>query len=300
MLRVHRILYPTDGSPCAEHAFGHASRLAALFGAELHAFHLRLLDVEAIPEWGAFEPPMTEEELTPGVLPEDVPVHRVIWTGDAVAEGILAYVEEAGIDLVVLGTHGRSGLGRLLMGSVAEEVVRQAGCPVLAVPQRAAAEAVERVLAPVDFSDHARRALAYARELAALHGAALDVLHVVHEPVVPAAFGPEVGALPLPGMLGPSREELEAFVAGVSGPEVPVELHSATGGAAAEIVRFAEGHGSGLIVLSTHGLTGLDRFLLGSVTEKVVRRAPCPVFTVRAFGRTLLADRDTPSPPPVS
>jgi len=290
MLTARRILYPTDCSPCAEHAYAHAARLAVLFGAELHAFHLRLVDVEAVPEWQAFEPAVHADDLLPGAPPEGVGVVREIRTGDAVASGILAYVEEAAIDLVVMGTHGRSGIGRLLMGSVAEEVVRTAPCPVLTVPQRAAAATVTRVLAPVDFSDPARRALAYARALADLHGAALDVLHVAADPVVPVAYGPEAGMLFVAEPPGRSRADLEAFVAAAPGPDVPLAVHTAAGTASSEIVRFAEEHATDLVVMSTHGLSGLDRFLLGSVTEKVVRRAPCPVFTVRGFGRSLLPD----------
>jgi nucleotide-binding universal stress UspA family protein len=81
---------------------------------------------------------------------------------------------------------------------------------------------------------------------------------------------------------------METLLQKAKGPEVAADLHVIEGHAAADIVRFAESHHSDLIVIATHGRTGIEHMLLGSITEKVVRRAPCPVFTVRTFGKSLV------------
>jgi nucleotide-binding universal stress UspA family protein len=92
----------------------------------------------------------------------------------------------------------------------------------------------------------------------------------------------------VPDVEAKSRQALQEFLRTAPGPEVAADPHVAAGLAAYEIVKFAEHHASDLVVIATHGLTVLERVLHGSVTEKVVRMAPCPVFTVSAFGKSLL------------
>jgi len=280
MLRVRRIVFPTDFSACAEHAFSHAAWFAAATGAELHALHVRFPDFEEGPD-------VEDEDFLPGAAPEDVLLRQVSVTADSAQDGIVRYAREHDADLVVMGTHGRTGIKRLVLGSVAEAVVRLAPCPVLTVPEHAPPGAVARVLVPVDFSSFAHPALSHAKALAALYGASLDVLHVVQEATVPVAYGLEPVVLATPELMAQAQEALSDLVRRTPGPAVPTGSHAVGGYAATEIVRFAEEHEAGLIVMSTHGATGLEHFLLGSVTEKVIRRAPCPVFTVRSLGRSL-------------
>ncbi len=202
------------------------------------------------------------------------------------AGAILEYAAEHNIDLITLGTHGRRGLRRLLLGSVAEEVVRLAPCPVLTVPERAGGTTpgqVRRILVPVDFSEHARLALSHASQLAALYGARLELLHVIAEVVYPDFYPPLVP--PLGAVSDELRERsqtrLRDLLAQVPHPDA--DTHVGSGPAAHEIVRFAEDLPADLIVIASHGLTGIRHMLLGSVTEQVVRRAPCPVFTVKTL-----------------
>lgn len=282
MLSLHRIVFPTDFSACAEHAFSHAAWLAAATGAELHALHVRLPSY-----YGAAEEPETPA-LVPEAAPEEVRLVQATLAADSAQEGITAYAREHDVDLIVMGTHGRTGVRRLVMGSVAEAVVRTAPCPVMTVPEQASAGPVARILVPVDFSSFAHPALAHAKALAALHGASLDVLHVVQETTVPVAYGLDPVVLATPEVMARTQAALADLVTRVPGPDVPVECHVVGGYAGTEILRFAEERPAGLIVMSTHGATGLEHFLLGSVTEKIVRRARCPVFTVRSFGRSLV------------
>lgn len=284
MLAIRRILYPTDQSSSAEHAYSWAVRLAASVGAELHVLHVALPDLEDLRE------KVSPESLTPEAPPDELSVHRVVRPGDSAPAVIVDYCRDEEIDLVVMGTVGRGGLRRFLLGSVAETVVREAPCPVLTVPARAPSEAVERVLAAVDFSDFSARTLRHANEFASLHDARLDVLHVLQEVTVPSAYGPELAPVVTPELEQRSREVLDDLIAEVASARSPIEPHVSFGYPATEILRFAEEYGADLIVVATHGLTGLEHFLIGSVAEKVVRKAPCPVLTVRAFGKSVAGD----------
>lgn len=142
----------------------------------------------------------------------------------------------------------------------------------------------QRILVPFDFSRLAEKGVAYAEELAESCGARLDILHVVEEPAFPSFF--KLGAMRIYGMV-PNLEKV-AWTAlekrfGDPGEQPDLEFHVIKGNADAEIVRFASEHDIDLIVMTSHGLTGLKHVLLGSVAEKVVKLAPCPVLVVKAF-----------------
>ena len=193
-----------------------------------------------------------------------------------------------------MGTHGRRGPARLFLGSVAEEVVRHAPCPVLTLREEKAPkaiEAVEKILVPVDFSPYSQEALSYGKEVAALYGAGLQVLHTIEEPAYPYFYTPGGTYSPveqLEALREKAEEALDKMLSETPGPEVPAERFVATGRPASEIARFAEERGSDMVVIATHGLTGLERLLVGSTAEQVVRLAHCPVFTVKSFGKSLI------------
>lgn len=305
MIRIRRVLFPTDFSECADQALGLALRFAEAHGAELHMFHAVVLHA-ADPANPAMQFPNEErvvEELREiaGSRMEasvqrhptgEVRIQRVQQRAISPVAGILDYADEHEMDLIVMGTHGRRALGRMLMGSVAREVVRQANCPVLTVRAGGDAEVgreIRRILVPVDFSDYARLGFDYAVQVAETFGAHLQVLHVVEEALYPDFYYPILassGDVP-----AETRDRLEEALgewmeeAGGRPDDVDLELHVGAGRAASEIATFAEEHASDLIVLCSHGRTGLERVLVGSVAEGTIRRAPCPVLTVKAFGR---------------
>jgi nucleotide-binding universal stress UspA family protein len=134
---------------------------------------------------------------------------------------------------------------------------------------------VRTVLHPTDFSDASAAALRVARSLARDHGARLIVLHV-------APAGAVYGTIPVPLDLQPHQDSLEVIREVIGGTDLkyPVETRLRLGHAAAEILRAAEEVGADLIVMGTHGRTGLRRLLTGSVAEAVLRRARCPVLIV--------------------
>ncbi|MBE9510327.1 MAG: universal stress protein [Bacteroidetes bacterium] len=306
MMQIKNILFPTDFSRCANQALTHALYLARRHQANLHMFNVMVLH-EYDPFNTAYNFPNMEEistsmkEIAKNHMIADLKAYKVddlVITqlqrhGISTAPTILEYVSEKDIDIIVMGTHGRRGLGHLLLGSIAEEVVRLAPCPVFTIREQKEhlpIETIERILVPIDFSDYSLQALKYATELAVSYKARLQVLHIVEEIVQPSFY--LLGTVPtfdlMPGIKEKSKEVMERILDESKGPEVAADIHVIEGNAARDIVKFAASYDTNLIVISTHGLTGIDHLLLGSVTEKVVRMAPCPVFTVKAFGKILL------------
>ncbi|HEV3168398.1 MAG TPA: universal stress protein [Isosphaeraceae bacterium] len=194
---------------------------------------------------------------------------------------ILRAAEEEGCDLIAMGTHGRTGLSRVLAGSVAEAVLREARCPVLVLrspePGKSLARDVHAILHPSDFSNHSQTAAGIARTLAGNLGARLVLLHVAPmEEVVPGEVG-------MPMDPEESHVSLEALRKQLEGPDLksPIEVVHSEGDVASEILRTAETKGCDLLVLGTHGRTGLLRLLMGSLAEAVLRRSKCPVLMVK-------------------
>jgi len=305
--RLSRVLFPTDFSDSARHALAAALEVATVAEAELHLLHavvlhqydpvvvgdkLDELEDEIAARWEGFAAAKLRE-VASGDDGGGLAIVTAERRGTSAAAVVLEYVREIGADLVVMGTHGRRGPTHLLLGSTAEEVVRHADCPVLTIRRESEPRFVTRakkLLVPVDFSEHAQRSLAMAKAFAERAGASIDVLHVIEQLVHPAFYTTGKNTLLEldKGLEGRCRENMAKLFADAGGPEVPAEYHVVEGKAAREIVRFAGDHGSDAIVIATHGLTGLKNFLLGSVTARVVRRAPCPVLTYKAFGRSFL------------
>lgn len=151
---------------------------------------------------------------------------------------------------------------------------------------------IRSILVPYDFSAHADQALMHAYEFALLHEARLDVLYAVEVQAVPSFD--EEGRLHLytdEPVTEPAERALAKIVQPYQG--VPVEVHAKRGSAVGHILGFAEEAKSDLIVMATHGLTGLKRVLMGSTARAVVDEAPCPVLLLPAFRKSLLVPADS-------
>jgi nucleotide-binding universal stress UspA family protein len=207
---------------------------------------------------------------------------------------IVDFAAEHGSTLIVMGTHGRSGPSRWVIGSVAERVVRLAPCPVLTVRESAGHARVVnlgRILVAVDFSDCSRLAARRAGELARAFGARLYVVHAWQVPVfVPpdAMVGESPRQLQTFARLAEqeAQDNLSSFVDQARKDGVPVDAARLLMGEPAHaIVLEAEQGDYDMVVLGTHGRTGMKHVVLGSVAEKVVRRGSRPVMTVRKANR---------------
>lgn len=298
MVRFQQILCPTDLSAASKPAIRYAAAISAWYDARLTVLHV-------VPTFDAIQIP-------PGALGETVQVvypssrDEVVTTlrqqvdeaggaavnpaldaqaGDAVTVIVDRALDLPG-DLVVMGTHGRSGFNRLLYGSVAEQVLHRAPCPVLAVPPHASAEAnvtFGRVICPVDFSPASLQALGFALDLVRQANGTVTVLHAVEwlaeeEPRVHTHFNvPEYRRY----LIEDARTRIEELVASESRTWCTIEPLVVTGRAYREILKAASDRRADLIVMGAQGRGGLGLALAGSATQQVVRGAECPVLTVR-------------------
>jgi nucleotide-binding universal stress UspA family protein len=169
-------------------------------------------------------------------------------------------------DLIAMMTHGRKGVRRALMGSVAEDVLRTSSVPVLLARPGSSTGPWRTVVAALDGSARAERVLPLASRLAKASGSPLRLLRV---------HGP--------GEAREARDYLARTCARLDRRGIIALPEARRGLSARGILRYARELGAGLLCLTTHGRTGLRRFLLGSVAEEVVRRSPCPVLALRVW-----------------
>ncbi len=157
---------------------------------------------------------------------------------------------------------------------------------------------IKRILAPTDFSPHAEEALHFACDLAQKLGASLDLLHVLPE-VVPVVADLSVAASLPPDYYEEAEEQANQSLAGSLKPgwSKPSEVKTAVrwGGAVEAICQYAQEQGVDLVVIATHGRTGLSHVLLGSVAERIVRESPCPVLTLRDHSTDRKTHSDKPT-----
>jgi nucleotide-binding universal stress UspA family protein len=296
MIPIRVILVPTDFSRHSEAALDRAVDFAKVFDAKIHLLHSHAIPVQAAVPYGVGIPDSVWDGIrkaAEGKLEESR--RHVVSDGVEASselspalptEAILAATAEIGADLIVMGTHGHTGLAHVLLGSVAERSIRLAPCSVLAVRGEEAStspmSAIRKILAAVDFSEHADRALDTAVGLVKQFGAELHLVHAFDVPIpmvnpyevaVPTAFLEEA--------LQAAGSRLDALVQKLAVKGVAATSHLAEVPAASAIADLAEELGTDLIVMGTRGRTGLKNVLLGSVAERTLRHAPCSVLTVK-------------------
>lgn len=288
-----RVLVPLDGSPLAESVLGYLGDLGAPDVTLLRVVEPSL--VVSVDEGDLRE---RERSLAPvaarlraGLHGPVGRVETLVRAGDP-AEEIALAAEEMGADLIALTTHGRTGFDRFVLGSVAETLVRTSKTPLLALraveplpPTEARPPLFARTLLAHDGSEHAERALDVLLRLNAGRGGRLLLLGVI-ETMDPDGAAPDPSSPDLrKRYLGLLARDLEARLAGpaekarAAGVEAGVEV--VCGRPAAKILDRAEALSASLLALGTHGRSGIARWALGSVAEKVLRAAPGPVLTVR-------------------
>jgi nucleotide-binding universal stress UspA family protein len=200
-----------------------------------------------------------------------------------VAREVLRDADSSGADLIVIGTHGRSGFERLALGSVTEKVLHTAKCPVLAVPpgdQHPADRPFRTMLCPTDFSEAGDAAVAYARFIARFgRTASLLLLNVIEWPFGHTSGDDAVTGLRL-SLEADARDQLHRLAQLEPDSGLDVQTLSASGNPSREILEVARARLADLIVMGVAGRGAIDLALLGSTTHKVVRHAPCPVLTV--------------------
>jgi nucleotide-binding universal stress UspA family protein len=302
MSAITRILCPVDFSECSRHALAQAAALGRQCRASvvaLHAFAVApVTDRIIVGAPIVLEPAHGSSDMRATLTTELRAFVDSVETGGSavqleIAEGdpidaIVRASRTRRADLIVMGTHGRSGMDRVMLGSVAESVLRKADCPVLTVPRRAgpvASLAFTRILCAIDFSAASLRALQYAAELAPAAGADLCALHVVelvtgdgdglHKEIIDAATDYRES------FRQAALERLAAAVPAALGDDRNLRPLVTIGRPHREIVRIAEHEHCDLIVMGVEARSRADLLLFGSTTQHVLRRASCPVLTIR-------------------
>jgi nucleotide-binding universal stress UspA family protein len=296
MVTFSHVLYPTDLSEASSHAAHYAATIARWYRTKLTVLHV----VPALENAGLTDglhfagplvlppPPDEVEASMRQAVADDIPADLAPEFVTLVANPTRAIVDHAvssAADLIVMGTHGRSGFSRLVSGSVAEKVLRRAPCPVLTIPPHAPdtprRAIFKRILCPIDFSPASKQALGFALDLARQSNGKVTLLAVV-EWLSESGLGPEAPASAsdfVQHLMHESTERLHGLVADESRTWCDIEEIVASGRAHREILRVASEQGSDLIVMGAHG-RGLGLAFLGSTTPSVVRAAACPVLVV--------------------
>lgn len=298
--RLKRILVTTDFSEESRKAFPYATRLAQTFGGEIALLnvvesrsHLAGLESLVLLQSGDAEMGRVYgglDEMSRKSFSAVAQVSTHARTGKPFRE-ICKTARELDADLLVMATHGYSGLKHTLLGSTAERTIQHAPCPVLAVrsattkghsPAPKPSIEFKRILLATDFSTNSLKAFPLAQSLAEGFGAKLTLIHVVERFPLDAMLGEELTRETAADLTRQAETRLKALGAGLRKragfePQIVVRF----GKPFDEIVQHAKKIDASLIVVATHGYTSLKHLYLGSVAERVIRHAHCPVLVVR-------------------
>jgi nucleotide-binding universal stress UspA family protein len=300
VVELKSILCPVDLSELSILPLRNAAAVATWYGAQVTALHIvPTFDAMEVHPGELFDPvrivyPVRREEIleqlrhtvtTAGIAPDQVTLAAE--EGEPVATIVDQSVARKS-DLVVMGTHGRSGLDGVLLGSVTERVLRKASCPVLTVPPHMPGATMQvrlfSIVCAVDFSAASLQAVGFALDVARRAHARVTLLHVIewlaeHQP--PDYVELDVSAL-RHSLTRHADERLHALITQEAPVEGGVTTRVVVGRAHRKILEVAEEDNASLIVMGAQGRGGIALALLGSTTDQVIRTAACPVLTVRA------------------
>lgn len=297
MIDINRILCPIDFSAYSDHALRYAMKMAAWYGAELQVLHVMPPMLPAASALSGAARQLVAKNLNAAVERWREPAVDVATELIESAEASTTILERADaldVDLIVTGSHGRTGVKRVFLGSVVEPLLHRCRQPVLVIPARLNQRRLEhpvgfeRIICAIDFSAPSLTALAYALSIAEEADAKLTLLNVIELP-------PELINPPQPPDFNIERARAEteaerltrlrALVPEQAREYCTVETAVLEGGASRQILRLAEQQPADLIVLGVHGRSALDLAVFGSNSKDIISRAHCPVLIVPAGPR---------------
>jgi nucleotide-binding universal stress UspA family protein len=297
VIQINRILCPIDFSECSRRALHHAMAVARWYEASVTVLHVFTnvpnMEVPGVPLADPNRELLTDNmKAFAGAAPPDVAVNFVARCAPDVRREIVAQAQTLPADLIVIGSHGRSGFDRLLLGSVTEKVVRKSPSPIMVVPAHAPdadgpglTHGVRpRILCAIDFSDASLGALEYAISLAEETDAELTLFHSIEvppelrEPIpVPADFNVEQCHAAAEAAC---LQRLRELVPPTARNYCQVETTVSEGAAYRQLLRLSAEQPTDLIVMGVRGRGAVDLLLFGSNTARVIRAATCPVLIV--------------------
>ena len=281
---LKKILWATDFSEESQEAFVYAGAFAKTFGAELVACHVvpgfspehyqsAIVVIEELKKREEHMKKVASERLDAFQKTMGVQFKSLIREGNAAKE-IIAAAEEEKVDLIVIGKKGLSAIERLFIGSVANHVLRHSPVPVLMTKKKPGKPKFKRILVPTDFSDREEVERDYAWKLAKTFDADITLLHVLE--LHDYEFAPRVLEEMLDSVLKKMKQRKRSEQEDI---KVKEEVYRAIN-ASVGIVDYADTDRSDLIVISTCNQSKLERFFLGSTTEKVISYSHIPVFAI--------------------
>jgi nucleotide-binding universal stress UspA family protein len=291
---LRKILIPLDGSRTAEAVLPYIKYLTSRFNSETEVLGVgignrnrrvnRLLN-EYI------------DNTVSNLKAAEIEAEAVIIYGSA-ADKILNYSKQNDIDLILMATHGRSGVKRWWMGSIAEKIISRSITPILLVPSKKQKStqikeitSIDRILIPLDGSTTGQTALDHIELIARETGATISLIQVIS-----TSGSMEVNLLGsanwngfFKAVKGAASDYLQCLVEELKGHGISAKYDILVGNPAAEIIEYARKNKVDLIAMSTHGRTGLARWVLGSVTDKVLHGAGMPMWLVRPQKMSMIA-----------
>jgi nucleotide-binding universal stress UspA family protein len=295
MPRLTNIVVPLDFSPVSDAALTRAIALGKACDATLHLVHAILpFDLSGFrhefstsleqSDWARIHARAKADlEAAAGkVKAEGVPVTQTL-VEDSPVEAIEAAYQAKEGDMIVMGTHGFSGIKHMVLGSIAEKTLRTIHAPVFCVrgSESAQTEPIRRILVATDFSDPAAQAADFGVGLAKDLSASVELVHAVYSPnTAVAPYGVPLSAEYLLAVRNAARLQIEELRDNLQREGVTIDVFVHDGDATNVLCERAKTSQADLIVMGTHGYTGLKHVLFGSVAERVVRTAPCSVLTV--------------------
>ncbi len=300
MIDIQHVLCPVDFSDASSRALDHAVAISRWYRARLTVLHMVSPLFLPVPPVLFAEPEAPREGVTDTEL-GDVEARLREWLQPPLATGLVTQVvvaeggQTAGeivarataipASLVVMGTHGRSGFDHLLLGSVAEKVLRQAPCPVMTVPPPAVGVSrlpYTRLLCPVDFSKASLSALRFAMSIAKESNAQLMIVFSVEWASDAVTVNRPFDYVDFRRQYEEDAERrLDALLSEEERTWCRPTTRVLHGRPYEAILKLAESEQTDLIVMGVHGRNVFDRLLFGSTTNHVVRQAVCPVLTIR-------------------
>jgi nucleotide-binding universal stress UspA family protein len=296
-----RILIPLDGSELAQIVLPYAEKLAKALGSQLILIYVSESDEDKYHHMHQFYlQQMAEAAKRDAERFQDrqgagtIKVNSVIMVGDPAGE-IVEYAAKQDIGLIVMSTHGRSGIKRWAMGSVADKVLRATRQPIALIRAKGARPdmlgertILSKILVALDGSKESEAVIPHIEELASKLQAEVILLQVIAPDYhIYAAGGPEYGVYAeqqIESMKKFARDYLEEIITGLKRRDIAAKAEIILGTAAETIINFADQTNASLVAMTTHGRSGVGRWAIGSVAERVLRAGNTPLLLVRSPG----------------